>query len=469
VPAEDLPKLVLGFFLICSDTEGEIRMSFKCLFLAISISLVSFSADAQEQRSPRELAANSMHRNLAIAEVLRGQLVLSLSDLVAEALKNNPEIQVAKRKVEVARARAGQATYLEDPEVNLEAWGIPLNRPLSFRSANPIVLGLRQKFPFFGKLRLKGEIAGEEVNVVKEELRAKEVEIVTKVKSAYADFFMANKSIEIQKELLELVRLVSVTADNLYRVGKAPQQDVIKALLEQTELLNKLTWAEKDLTTSQAKLNTLLSRSPNSPVGQLSELTLTPLSLQFPDLEKLALEQRPELRALESVINKSEKSLELARKNQKFPDFMLGLEYWVAPDQNPKNMYTPMVTMTIPFSPWTKGRHDYEIEEAVAERQMAKSNLDAMRNMALFEVKDMSAKVEAAMKSVSIYRDGLLPQAEQSFQAAIAAYQTGGVNFITLLDAQRTIRDVRMGYYKALVDYEQSRADLERAVGKEIQ
>ncbi len=93
-------------------------MSFKCLFLAISISLVSFSADAQEQRSPRELAANSMHRNLAIAEVLRGQLVLSLSDLVAEALKNNPEIQVAKRKVEVARARAGQATYLEDPEVN---------------------------------------------------------------------------------------------------------------------------------------------------------------------------------------------------------------------------------------------------------------------------------------------------------------------------------------------------------------
>jgi len=469
VSAEDLPKLVLGFFLICSDTEGEIRMSFKCLFLAISISLVSFSADAQEQRSPRELAANSMHRNLAIAEVLRGQLVLSLSDLVAEALKNNPEIQVAKRKVEVARARAGQATYLEDPEVNMEAWGIPLNRPLSFRSANPIVLGLRQKFPFFGKLRLKGEIAGEEVNVVKEELRAKEVEIVTKVKSAYADFFMANKSIEIQKELLELVRLVSVTADNLYRVGKAPQQDVIKALLEQTELLNKLTWAEKDLTTSQAKLNTLLSRSPNSPVGQLSELTLTPLSLQFPDLEKLALEQRPELRALESVINKSEKSLELARKNQKFPDFMLGLEYWVAPDQNPKNMYTPMVTMTIPFSPWTKGRHDYEIEEAVAERQMAKSNLDAMRNMALFEVKDMSAKVEAAMKSVSIYRDGLLPQAEQSFQAAIAAYQTGGVNFITLLDAQRTIRDVRMGYYKALVDYEQSRADLERAVGKEIQ
>jgi outer membrane protein TolC len=128
-----------------------------------------------------------------------------------------------------------------------------------------------------------------------------------------------------------------------------------------------------------------------------------------------------------------------------------------------------MVTLTIPFSPWTIGKHDYEIAEALAERQAAKANLTAMKNMVLFEIRDMSIKVEAARRSISIYRDGLLPQAEQSFQAAVAAYQTGGVNFMTLLDAQRTIRDVRMGYYKALVDYEQSRAELERAVGKELQ
>ena len=393
---------------------------------------------------------------------------LSLSEAIAEALKNNPEIQAAKSKVESARARAGQSTYLEDPEVNLEAWGVPLNQPVKFRASNPIILGLRQKFPFFGKLGLKGEIAAEDVKMAAEGLRAKQVEIVANVKSAYADYFMASKSIEIQKELLELVRQASLTADNLYRVGKAPQQDVIKALLEQTDALNKLTLAERDRITAQAKLNTLLSRSPSSPVRQPSELPLTPLSLQFPDLERLVFEQRPEVRALESDINKSEKSLELARKNQKFPDFMLGLQYWVAPDQSPKQMYSPMVTLTIPFSPWTKGRHDYEIEEALAERQMAKANLDAMRNMALSEVKETFAKVEAARKSISFYQDGLLPQAQQSYGAAVAAYQTGQVNFMTLLDAQRTIRDTRMGYYKALVDYEQSFADLDRAVGVDL-
>ena len=144
---------------------------------------------------------------------------------------------------------------------------------------------------------------------------------------------------------------------------------------------------------------------------------------------------------------------------------MLGLQYWVAPDQSPKHMYTPMVTLTIPFSPWTKGRHDYEIEEAVAERQMAKANLTAMRNMALSEVRETFAKVEASRNSLSFYQEGLLPQAQQSYGAAVAAYQTGQVNFMTLLDAQRTIRDTRLGYYKALVDYEQSLADLDRAVG----
>ena len=394
---------------------------------------------------------------------------LSLSEAIAEALKNNPEIQAAKNKVDSARARAKQATYLEDPELNIEAWGVPLNHPVKYRSANPLIIGVRQKLPFFGKLGLKDEMAMQEVRMAAEELRAKEQEVLAKVKTAYADYFIANKSVEIYRELLELIHHTSATAAGLYQVGKAPQQDVIKALLEQTELLNKLTWAERDVATSRARLNALLSRAPDSFLAQPGELAVTPVKVRAADLEKLAMTQRPELRGLESSAIRSDKAIELAQRNRKYPDFMIGMQYWVAPDQSPRHMYAPMVTLTIPFSPWTIGKHDYEIAEALAERQSAKANLTAMKNMVLFEIRDMSTKVEAARRSISIYRDGLLPQAEQSFQAAVAAYQTGGVNFMTLLDAQRTIRDVRMGYYKALVDYEQSRAELERAVGKELQ
>jgi cobalt-zinc-cadmium efflux system outer membrane protein len=390
---------------------------------------------------------------------------LLLSQAIDEALKNNPEIHVLKSKLQAGRARGGQATYLEDPEVNLEAWGIPLNQPASIRSSNPIVFGLRQKVPFFGKRALKSEIAGSEIRRAEEDLRAKQVEVVAKVKNAYADYFMAEKSIEIAKGHLELIRQVSLTAENLYKVGKAPQHDVIKALLEQTDLLNRLNMAERELETTKARLNTLLNRHPSAELGPPAELSLVRLLLSFDDLERLALERNPELQGMEQNVRRSEKVIELAQKNQKYPDFMLGLQYWLAPDQKQKHMYTPMVSLTIPFSPWTKGKHDYEVEEAMAERQATKSQHEAMKNAASLAVREMFTRARAAEKSVSFYQDGVLPQAQQSFEATVAAYQTGQVNFATMLDAQRSIREARLGYYKALVEHEQSIVDIEKAVG----
>jgi outer membrane protein TolC len=390
---------------------------------------------------------------------------LRLSLAIDEALKNNPEIQVLQNKLQSARARGNQSTYLEDPELNLEAWGIPLNRPASIRSANPIVLGLRQKVPFFGKRALKSEIAGSEVRMAEEDLRAKQVEVVAKVKNAYADYFLAGKSIEIAQGHLELIRQVSLTAENLYKVGKVPQQDVIKALLEQTDLLNRLNMAERELETTQARLNTLLNRHPGAQLGLPAELSLVRLLLSFDDLERLAIENNPELQGMEQNVRRSEKVIELAQRNQKYPDFMLGLQYWVAPDQKQKHMYTPMVSLTIPFSPWTKGKHDYEVEEAMAERQATKSQHEAMKNAALLAVREMFTRARAAEKSVAFYQDGLLPQAQQAFEATVAAYQTGQVNFVTMLDAQRTIREARLGYYKALVEHDQSIVDIEKAVG----
>ena len=390
---------------------------------------------------------------------------LRLSEAIDTALQNNPEIQVLQQKLLAARARGNQSSYLEDPELNLEAWGIPLNQPTSIRSANPIVLGLRQKVPFFGKRALKGEIAASEVRMAEEDLRTKQVEVIAKVKSIYADYFLAGKSIEIAQAQLALIRQVSLTAENLYRVGKTPQGDVIKALLEQTDLLNRLNTAERELGITKARLNTLLNRQPDAQIGAAAELTLVPLRISYEDLKRLALENNPELEGMEQNVRRSEKVIQLAQRNQKYPDFMVGLQYWLAPDEKQKHMYTPMISLTIPFSPWTIGKHTYEVEEAMAERQATKSQHDAMKNTAVLAVRELFSKARAAEKSVTFYQDGLLPQAQQSFESSVAAYQTGQVNFATMLDAQRTIREARLGYYKAVVEYEQSVVDIEKTVG----
>ena len=288
---------------------------------------------------------------------------------IDEALNNNPEIHVLYNRLNSARARGNQSTYLEDPELNLEAWGIPLNQPTSIRSSNPIIFGLRQKVPFFGKRSLKIGIAGNEVRMAEEELRAKQVEVVARVKNAYADYFLADKSIEIAKSHLELIRHMSLTAENLYKVGKAPQQDVIKALLEQTDLLNRFNMAERELETITARLNTLMNRDPAAQLLRPGELKLMPLVLSFEELARLAMENNPELEGIGQNVKRSEKAIELAQRNQKYPDFMVGFQYWLAPDQRQKNMYAPMLSLTIPFSPWTKGKHDYEVQEAMADRR----------------------------------------------------------------------------------------------------
>jgi len=393
---------------------------------------------------------------------------LILSESVAQALEKNPEIQLLRQRLEVVSARAKQAPYLEDPQIAFQLGGVPLSNPTSFNQADTNSIGIRQMLPFFGKLTLKEKIAQQEAKVVEQELRAKEREIISMVKMAYADLFMAQRAIEILREQLEIMRTIIRATEARYAVGRVTQQDVFKAQLEQSELMNQLIVAERESGVAEVKLNTAMYRPPRMPIRLPADLTLLGGAVTPAGIEDLALATRPELKGAEEEIQRSERMYELADKNRKFPDFMLGWDYMRMPMEMKKDRYAAMVNITIPFSPWTIGRRNYEVEESLAEIRAAKANRDALRNMTLREVGESQAKVQAARRSVQLYSEGLLTQAELSFRAAMAAYQTGRVEFVTLLEAERALREARMGNFKAQANVLQSLADLERAVGKEL-
>ena len=393
---------------------------------------------------------------------------LILSESVAQALEKNPEIQLLRQRLEVVSARAKQAPYLEDPQIAFQLGGVPLSNPTSFNQADTNSIGIRQMLPFFGKLTLKEKIAQQEAKVVEQELRAKEREIISMVKMAYADLFMAQRAIEILREQLEIMRTIIRATEARYAVGRVTQQDVFKAQLEQSELMNQLIVAERESGVAEVKLNTAMYRPPRMPIRLPADLTLLGGAVTPAGIEDLALATRPELKGAEEEIQRSERMYELADKNRKFPDFMLGWDYMRMPMEMKKDRYAAMVNITIPFSPWTIGRRNYEVEESLAEIRAAKANRDALRNMTLREVGESQAKVQAARRSVQLYGEGLLTQAELSFRAAMAAYQTGRVEFVTLLEAERALREARMGNFKAQANVLQSLADLERAVGKEL-
>ncbi len=394
---------------------------------------------------------------------------LKLSEAVQEAVAKNPEIQLLRQRLDVVSARAKQAPYLEDPEIALQLTGVPLANPTSFNKSDTNSIGIRQKLPFFGKLGLKEQIAQQETRVAEQELRAKEREVISLVKMAYADLFMAQKAGEILREQLEIMRSIIRATEARYQVGRVTQQDVFKALLEQSEIMNQLISVEAESNTAQAKLNSAMYRPPRSAVQLPAELPAPSAELNLSGVDELALVHRPQLKGAEEEIGRSERIYQLAERNRKFPDFMVGWDYMRMPTDMKKERYGAMVNITIPFSPWTIGRRNFEVEESLAEIRSAKASRDALRNMTLREVAESQAKVQAARRSMQLYSEGLLTQAELSFRAAMAAYQSGRVEFVSLLEAQRALREARMGYYKATVGYLQNLADLERIIGKDLQ
>jgi len=393
---------------------------------------------------------------------------LTLAEAVSEAVEKNPEIKIARERLRSMQAKVKQAPYLEDPEIVLQAMGVPLRGPGDLGRSDTNTIGIRQKFPFFGKLGLKEKIALQEAKMVEEQLRGKELEIVAKVKAAYADLFMTQKAEAILREQLELIDLAVRATDARYRVGQVTQQDIFKALLEQTDLMNQIVAAGQEKIVAQIKLNTLLNRPPQADAGIPDELKFREPALVPADLEQASLANRPELREAERGIERAERMYDLADKNRKYPDFMLGWDYARMPTEMIKDRYQAMINITVPFSPWTIGRRNHEVEEALAELSAARAARQAARNLTLSEIGAALAKVQAGKKSLELYREGLLSQAELSFKAAMSAYQSGRVEFVSLLEAQRAFREARMGYYRAQTALMQNVADLERAVGKEL-
>src|SRR5687767_1138466 len=394
---------------------------------------------------------------------------LTLAAAVKQALEKSPEIQQLQHRVRGLEAKAKQAPYLDDPQIAFQVGGVPLSNPTSFNQADANSIGIRQMVPFFGKLGLKEKIVQREANIAEQDIRAKEREIISMVKMAYADVFMADRSIEILREQLEILRTVIGATEARYRVGRVTQQDVFKAQLEQSEILNQLIVAEEEVSVSTVKLNTAMYRPPRSPIQIPTDLGPSDIAVDASGLDELALANRPELRGAQQEIERAEVMYELADRNRKYPDFMVGWDYMRMPTEMNKDRYAAMVNITIPFSPWTAGKRTYEVEESLADIRAAKSNREAMRNMTLKEVAQAEAKVRAAKRSLQLYREGLLSQAELSFRSALTAYQTGRVEFVNLLEAQRALREARMSYYKATVSFVQNLADLERAVGRDLQ
>lgn len=418
----------------------------QCVAVA-SVLMMVFSSGLSRAHSPDSIPRNR----------------LVLPELIQEVLAKNPELVAARKQWEAATTRITQARSLDDPALSVQLWNIP--QTFNVTQAQNTIFGLSQSFPFPGKLALKGDVASRSAEMTEQAVRAKERELVARLKQTYYDLFLAHKAIQIHQEHVALLGQFVESTTAKFRTGKGSQADVLKAQVELSLLFQQLPVLEQRRETAEAMLNTLLDRDPASSLGLPQEPSQIALDKTLDDLHRFALTDRPELKVAELAVQRNEQSLTLAQR-QYYPDFNVALQRFQNFQTN--DGFGAYVAMSIPFAFWTKPKYDASVQEAAAAVSTARAQHHTVENLTRFQVKDLLARLRATNQAATLYRTTILPQAEQSMAAARVGYRTGKAGFLDLIETQRAWRGFQLEYFKTLVDRQHRLAELEQVVGVDL-
>jgi len=389
-----------------------------------------------------------------------------LATLVAASLANNPELKSSEARWRMFKNRVVQAGSLDDPMLMLKIQNGIVSDPFNFRK-DPMtqkVIGISQQLPFWGKRGLKEEVAERQAESYRWQVEERKLELVRMVKETYYQIYYADKSLAIADKNLRILDDFVTLAEIKYSVGQGVQQDVFKSQVERSKLLDMKISLEQERKSLVAALNALLFRPSESSVGRIADFEIRPLQLSAGKLKELAFESRPMVKSLRAQIEKGEAGHRLARKDF-YPDFNVALEYM----QREKtmgdeglDMYSLGVTFNLPVQ---QARRHAMVAESDSEVRMATDEMDGLRNTIDSGISDLLAKLERRGKLVTLYRTGIIPQAEQSLESATIGYRVNKVDLLNLLDSRMTLFNYERQLYESQAEYMMNLARLEAVVG----
>jgi outer membrane protein TolC len=408
--------------------------------------------------------------SLALSSMVHAQeakLGSSVEGLLQAARERNPEIASMRFDADAAAERVAPAGALPDPKLRTELRDIT-----RMGEQNPTLLPgrvgstryvLMQDFPWMGKRGLKREVAESQAQAARSRAAGAWVELAGKIKTTYAELYYLDQNDRLSREILDLMARLEKVAQVRYAGGLAAQQDVIRAQVEQSTMRNELIALDAERRQLQSKLNALVGRPTSEILAAPEQIRAlpSPEQVSFAALEGRARMNNPLLRTEESQIRAAEKNRELTYKNR-YPDFNVG----ISPIQYRGSIkeWELMVELNIPLQQDSRRAQERESEAMLAA---ARSRQEVVTNQVLADLYANVAGFESARRSLALTTESLLPQSELTFRSALAGYQTGKVDFATLLDAQRQIRQSKLNQIKAGVEAQKRLTEIERIVGEE--
>ncbi len=356
-----------------------------------------------------------------------------------------------------AAARYPQAVSLEDPM--LGATGSP--RIFNHTDDGGYRVELSQKYPWPGKLALRGENAAAEARAAGQDVEDTRLQLAQAAREAFADYYLAGRGLAVNKEALDLLASIQSNQESLFKTGKIPEPDLLQTRVEIGRQRERQLTLERMLQVARARINTLLHLPPDAPLPPPPEQV--PAGGPLPNeeaLRALALAQRPDLKALAEHIAAEQASLGLAHKDY-YPDFEVMAAYddfWNERQLRPQLA----VRMNLPVRLAKRDAAVQEMEAKIGQRIAELNRLTDDVNLAVDQAYQETAESD---KTVNLYEKTILSDAELNVKSAQTSYTTGKIPAVTLLDAERNLIDLRDRHYEALADAFRRRAALERAVG----
>ena len=400
----------------------------------------------------------------AAQEPMPGASVASLLDY---ARTHNPEYAAMRFEAEAAGERVQPAGALPDPTLRVELMDVTN----SGQEAGPNLLPSRvgstkytviQPLPFWGKRDLKRDVASAEAESARLAASATWVDLASRVKSAYAEYYRTTANVKLTREVLDLTARIAQVAQTRYASGLVPQQDVLRAQVEQSAMASDLIAMETEQHHVHSRINGLLRRPDGAPLAEPVQLRPVPALSGISALQQRLAEKNPQLAAQEMKVAAAEKSRELVLRNR-YPDFALGL----APTQVRRGVseWGVMLELNIPLQQDSRRSQEREAQAMISAAQ---SRRDALQTQLLSELSLNLAALDAARRTEVLARNSLGPQSEINYKAALVGYENGKVDFATLLEAQRQIRRSRLEELKARVEAQLRLADIERLIGEDL-
>ncbi|HEX8200050.1 MAG TPA: TolC family protein, partial [Isosphaeraceae bacterium] len=390
---------------------------------------------------------------------------------IRRALAENRAVQAARANVLALRSRIPQVTALDDPMARSTIWPFPSNAPqYSLMGYMPYDLMISQQFPWFGTLRLRGQVAAQDVRAALFELAAAQLEVVAEVKRSYYDLYYNQRAESILHANRALATDLVDVARVRYEAGGS-QQDVLRAQIAVTEIDRELVTVRQDLAEARSMLAEQLHVSPEADLRALPDLPTSNVPIEVDRLYRLAAASRPELQGRLAAVARAEREVELARKRY-YPDIDVGVAYQL---MTRKNAESPVaegqdnVGLVVGFNlPIYRRKLDASVCEARARVVADARRYDAERDRTYREVKTLSAQVRSRREAIDLLRTGILPRSRDALELAASGYRAATLDYLTLNTARQEVLQVELQLARLESELGQALASLERVVGVQL-